>query len=449
MLDYFEVKLENGEEVLYLHLSYDYEFGKEFFSNIKEMKLTKQIQKWIKENKIVFHGKKVLVVASGIVVASFLLHNPVQHDSSDFLNPVSSITTHLLAQTPNLSSDMTDSDVIEESIQESNSTLLEQEKVEMSESDSQSVETPSEEVVSPPVQSQENVQQNTPQENVQPENSQQESVPQETPNVETTIENPITIYRNGTPVVLEFETYIAGVVAAEMPASFSMEALRAQAILARTYALKLTQDGRILTDSTSTQVYYDTSQLQSMWKGDYEYYWNKVKEACQSTKGMTLRYNGQYIDAVYHSTSNGKTEAARNVWGYEIPYLQSVDSHWDYNTTFYTKTEYKDLNQLLSIFGVTDLQASDIEILRRNESGRVSEVRIQNQTYQGVDLRSLLNLQSADFDLWVEDGNLVITTRGWGHGVGMSQYGANGMAKEGYTYAQILQHYYPGTTIGN
>lgn len=430
MLESFAIKEENGEEVLYCYMNYDYEFSKEFFSNLKEVGFVKQVQNWIQKNKITFHGKKVVVVASGIVIASLLLNEvPIQQKSDVF----SFTSPAIVEQVGDISSFDSIKDISSnESIVSEETPIIEENiPVEDTTDISSSFESP--QVSSTPTQ---------------------EIIPNEIPSpVETepviqtpVFSNPITIYRNGVPVVLEFEEYIAGVVAAEMPASFSSSALQAQAVLARTYALKRVEEGKHLTDTVDTQVYYDESHLRKEWGSSFDFYWNKVKEACQSTEGKTLQYQGCYIDAVYHSTSNGKTEAARNVWGYEVPYLQSVDSHWDYNTTFYHNTISKDMNQLLHLFGVTDLQDGDIEILSRNESGRVAEVRIQNQIYQGVDLRSILGLRSSDFDISMENGNLVITTRGWGHGVGMSQYGAEGMAKEGYSYQQILSHYYPGTT---
>lgn len=427
MIDHVEFKIENGEEVLYCYLSYDYEFGEEFLTNIKEKGIYKQLQNWLSKNKIAFHGKKVVLLASGIVIAS-LLYNTPPKEFNHFPYLFSQEIVAKVSNAPSMELEEQES-LIQNNLDEKEQIVPIQETLEK-EDHIQTEETPIfKQEVSTPIQ--------------------QEPVDTlvETPIDQVTIKNPITIYRSGNPVVLEFEDYIAGVVAAEMPASFHPSALRAQAVLARTYALKRVQEGKQLTDSTATQVYYDEMQLRKEWGSSYDMYWQKIKEACQYTQNQTLQYQGNYIDAVYHSTSNGKTEAARNVWGYEIPYLQSVDSHWDFNTTFYNHTITKDINQLLNLFGITNLKEGDIEIMSRNESGRVSEIRIQNQTYQGVDLRSILGLRSSDFDISIENGNLVITTKGWGHGVGMSQYGANGMARESYTYNQILNHYYPGTYL--
>ena len=165
-----------------------------------------------------------------------------------------------------------------------------------------------------------------------------------------------------------------------------------------------------------------------------------------STKGLYITYNGTYIDAVYHSTSNGKTEDAIYVWGNDIPYLKSVDSPWDVNATSYLRTEIKDFNTVLNILGV-DLNTEDFEILEKKDSGRVIKVKVGKKIYSGVELRNILNLRSTDFDLAIHNGNLIITTKGYGHGVGMSEYGANGMANSGYNYEQILKHYYQGIDI--
>ena len=368
-----------------------------------------------------------MVFTSGILLASFLLQ-------SGNMKPIPNSISYM---SPSIVSEITQVDMpIQDTALETQEKLVTEEITPIKEiEDKEVIQANTKEDIKKPT--------SIPNEESQPiiENEQIEE------SIEASILNPITIYRNGVPFTLSLEDYVVGVVAAEMPASFPIEALKAQAVLARTYALKLTQEGKKLTDSTDTQVYYDASQLQSMWGSSYETYYNKIKKAVANTNGQTLTYQGNYIDAVYHSTSNGKTEAARNVWGYEIPYLQSVDSHWDNQTTFYHGEVYKERDQLLSIFGITNLEDGDVEVMSRNESGRVKEVRVQSQIYQGVDLRALLGLKSSDFDIVMENGNLVITTRGWGHGVGMSQYGALGMANEGYSYQQILTHYYPGTNL--
>ena len=148
---------------------------------------------------------------------------------------------------------------------------------------------------------------------------------------------------------------------------------------------------------------------------------------------------------MFFSTSNGYTESAKEVFGYDIPYLQSVESSVDKETTPYLKTVEKETATLLNILGVTNLD--NIEIVSRTSSGRVKEIKIDNKTYSGVELRNLLGLRSTDFDISVNGESVTITTRGYGHGVGMSQYGANKLANNGYSYSDIIHHYYQNVNI--
>ena len=225
-----------------------------------------------------------------------------------------------------------------------------------------------------------------------------------------------------------------------MPASFNIEALKAQAVVARTYAKKVLDRGGKLTDNVSTQAYKDKEQMRLMWGSSFDTYYSKIKQAVNETEGVAIYYSGEYIDAVYHSTSNGYTEDAVYVWGNEIPYLKSVNSTWDIGTTSYLRTEEKSSSVLWNTLGLSVDSNTNIEIVSKDDSGRVLELKIGENTYDGVTFRKLLNLRSTDFDLEINDGNLIITTRGYGHGVGMSQYGANEMAKQGYSYAVSYTH---------
>ena len=259
--------------------------------------------------------------------------------------------------------------------------------------------------------------------------------------------NLVTIYRsNGTILEIELEEYLIGVVASEMPASFNIEALKAQAIVARTYALKRINDKKVLTDTTSTQVYKDNGQLKQIWKNDYDKYYQKIKNAVDSTKGLVITYNGKLIDAVYHSTSNGKTEDSIYVWGYSLPYLKSVDSEFDKNVSSYKRTITIDNKKLENILNTAINKDTKIDI-ERNNSNRITNITINDKTFAGIKFRSLLGLRSTDFTLEISGENTIITTYGYGHGVGMSQYGSNEMAKKGYNYKDILTHYYTNIKI--
>ena len=259
-------------------------------------------------------------------------------------------------------------------------------------------------------------------------------------------EQVVTIYRNnGSILNLNMTDYLIGVLGAEMPASFNIEALKAGAIASRTYALKKIQNSEKLTDTVLTQVYNDNNELKNKWGNMFDKYYNKIKQAVESTNDLVITYNGELISAMFFSTSNGYTESAKEVFGYDIPYLQSVESSVDKETTPYLKTIEKEASTLLNILEVTSLD--NIEIVSRTSSGRVKEIKIDNKIYSGVEFRNLLGLRSTDFDISVNGENVIITTRGYGHGVGMSQYGANKLANEGYSYSDIIYHYYQNVNI--
>ncbi len=274
---------------------------------------------------------------------------------------------------------------------------------------------------------------------------------EETPNEETIKPVPtdiqIRLNTNGTIVTMNLEEYIIGVVAAEMPASFHSEALKSQAIAARTFAMKKTSSGITLLNSTTHQVYKNESQLRAIWGSSYDTYYNKIKDAVYDTKGLVLKYNGGYIDALYHSTSNGMTELPKYVWGNDVSYLQSVSSNWDKNVSGYEKTVDISYSTLSSKLGMNINYDTNIELISYTVSNRVDSIKIGDTIFSGVTLRTKLSLRSTDFTIAKTETGFKITTRGYGHGVGMSQYGANEAAKEGYSYSDILYHYYTGVTL--
>ena len=253
---------------------------------------------------------------------------------------------------------------------------------------------------------------------------------------------------NNEEKTLDLEEYIIGVVAGEMPASFEVEALKAQAIAARSYALSKmnssTTSYDLLTDVTN-QVYITKEEMQEKWGLDYEYYYNRIKDAVLKTKDMVMEYDGNVISAYYFVMSNGATEDVSLVFGESKDYLQSVDSSWDENvknfivTTTFTKEEF--CNKLsISCENIT------IDKINRSKTNRVDKIVINNKEFKGTTFRSLLGLRSTDFTISIND-DVTITTKGYGHGVGMSQYGANEMAKTGADYTEILKHYYKDIDI--
>lgn len=247
---------------------------------------------------------------------------------------------------------------------------------------------------------------------------------------------------------IPLEEYVVGVVAAEMPASFHLEALKAQAIAARTYVLKSTNYGQTPIEPTVLrQVFYDEDTRKANWQATFEENEQKIREAVESTKGEVLKYNGELITAMFHSMSNGRTESSKNYSGVDLPYLQSVVSADFQAENYITKKTLTldEWNRLLKV----NMTLDDIKKIRTklNNTGRVEKVISGTKEWTGREIRDLLDLRSTDFTIAVVNNKIEITTEGYGHGVGMSQYGADAMAKQGRTAHQILAHYYKDTTI--
>lgn len=248
---------------------------------------------------------------------------------------------------------------------------------------------------------------------------------------------------------IELEEYIKGVIAGEMPASFHLEALKAQAIAARTYALKTTNYGKQPIEPTVlNQVFYDEEKRKENWKESYEQHEKKIKEAVESTAGQVIVYDGELITAMFHSMSNGMTESAKNFNGTDLPYLQSVVSVDFQNSSNFVDVKtfsLEEWNRLLN--GNWTLEQIKTLKTKKNDTGRIESVTLGNKTWSGREFRELLNLRSTDFQVQVKNNEIEITTEGYGHGVGMSQYGANAMANNGKNAYEILKHYYQNTEI--
>lgn len=249
-----------------------------------------------------------------------------------------------------------------------------------------------------------------------------------------------------------FEEYIVGVVAAEMPVSFELEALKAQAVAARTYALKkmernIDQDYDIV-DTVANQVYYDDEELKEKWNDDYTEKINKIKQAILSTKGEYMVYDDEIIDAFFFSTSVGKTENSEEVFSTKLPYLRSVESSWDEEASpvFNDQATFS-LTDFYRLLGLNYSNQLRVEVTKTTSTGRVKELKINNKTMTGSDVYKKLGLRSTFFTIIQNNNQIKVNTKGYGHGVGMSQYGANGMAKNGYDYQKILKHYYQGIEI--
>lgn len=263
-------------------------------------------------------------------------------------------------------------------------------------------------------------------------------------------EGVIYLTRNKTGDVVEigFEEYLKGVVYAEMPASFNIEALKAQAVAARTYTkFKLAESNHICDNP---------SHCQAWCENDYSENFQKVALAVEETKGETVNYMGETIQAFFHSSSGGKTESSKNVWGKDLPYLTSVDSPNEDKimSTFFSEKEftYKELKQIVNNYTgknqITSEKLKDkIKILSRTEGNRVNEIKIDKVIFSGTEIRNMLELRSCNFDVEFNDKSVIFKVKGYGHGVGMSQWGAEVMAREGKNYEEILTYYYPNTEI--
>ncbi len=278
----------------------------------------------------------------------------------------------------------------------------------------------------------------------------------------------IRVYSHETKKVqeIEIEEYVKGVVASEMPASFELDALKAQAVAARTKAIyqKIkygseghpNHPGAEVCDDVHCQVYRSREKLEeiksSSWMKDY---WPKIERAVEETRGLVLTYDGMLIDPLYHSTSGGRTENSEDVFATMAPYLRSVESpyeshskHLQVKQTIPIDTFISKFNSLYKDSGLTRNNiASAIEIQERNEGGSIAKIKVGNTVVNGRNIREIFGLESADFDVNISGDNIIFTTRGYGHGVGMSQYGADGMAKEGYHFIDILKHYYKGVEV--
>ena len=261
---------------------------------------------------------------------------------------------------------------------------------------------------------------------------------------------------------MPLEEYIVGVVSAEMPVSYEPEALKAQAVAARTYTYdKMLGSGCdrseavICTDSGHCQAFCDEAGRREKWGKSFEKNEAKLRQAVEETKGMVLEYDGAPIVALFHSTSGGRTEDVENVYKNALPYLRGVDSPGEESAPRYQRTVSISKQEFVKKLMEEDEKAEvtekniaeSIGTYQRTASGRVQTVEIGKTKFTGKQIRALFTLDSTDFTFAFDEENVQITTKGYGHGVGMSQVGANAMAKEGKNYEEILTHYYTGVTL--
>ncbi len=261
---------------------------------------------------------------------------------------------------------------------------------------------------------------------------------------------------------IDMDTYLLGVVSSEMPADFEEEALKAQAVVARTYTIYKIINGSkhenadICDDSRCCQAWISKEDRFSKWnEEERESNWLKIENAVNSTKGKIIMYEGKPINAFFHSNSGGATETATDVWGgTNYPYLQVVQTSGEDTYRQYSSELLISKNDFISKIKeyhsdfIIDFNIEDqIKILEYTEGERIKKIKIGNLELSGVELRNIFGLKSAKFEINIEDDNIKFNVIGYGHGVGMSQTGADSMAKEGKKYEEIIKHYYTGVEI--
>lgn len=267
--------------------------------------------------------------------------------------------------------------------------------------------------------------------------------------------------KTGNTEQVNIDDYLCNVVSAEMPADFEIEALKAQAIVARTYTIykilnKKHENADICDDSTCCQAWISKEDRLARWEeSKRENNWQKINDCVNSTKGKIITYNNQPINAFFHSNSGGVTEIPVNVWGGTgYPYLQSVETSGEdaYNqyaseVTFTQEELINKLKQKYSDISIDFSNENEIKILEYTESTRVKTVKFGNHEISGVEARTLLGLKSTNFEITKDGDNIKFSVKGYGHGVGMSQTGADSMAKQGSTAEDIIKHFYAGVEI--
>lgn len=272
------------------------------------------------------------------------------------------------------------------------------------------------------------------------------------PSAEQTVEIPV-LQADGTQEIISLEEYLVCVLLGEMPMDFDIEALKAQAVVARTYTLRRNriapkhQNSAVCTQSACCQSYCNAQDYLS--NVGTEESVKKAAAAVDATRGQVITYHGELIEATYFSCSGGRTEDALAVWGTDIPYLQAVDSPGEENAAHYSDTVSFSQTEFMQRLGLR-LSGSPTDwfgTVTYTDGGGVDTLVIGGVTFRGTELRQKLGIRSTAFAVTPLGNTIHITTKGFGHRVGMSQYGAEAMAVNGSSYQKILAHYYPGTII--
>ncbi len=243
------------------------------------------------------------------------------------------------------------------------------------------------------------------------------------------------------------EDYAYGVICSEMPLKFEKEALKAEAVLARTYALNQEKKGETIKEQNKIQAFTDKDNLKSLYKDQFVTYMQKVKDAIKETQGEYLTYHNEPIEVYTHVVNHGKTEDAREFLFRDVPYLRSVESPWDLEDFPYTNSTTFSFDEISRFLNQPIHKNTKISVVSHTIGGRIKQLRIGKFRYRVDYLYHLLGLKSTDFTVRITEEGVTFTFLALEAGLGLSKYGANGMAKQGYDYQKILSHYFPGTKI--
>ena len=269
----------------------------------------------------------------------------------------------------------------------------------------------------------------------------------------------ITVLRDGRAGEMALDTYLTQVVLSELPASFAPEAMQAQAVAARTFACRQQVRGKhpgadVCTESACCQACLSEEQLRARLGDKFEAAWDKASAAVQATEGEVLTYDGALIEATYFSCSGGTTEAAAAVWGSDVPYLQSVSSPGEQDAARYQSTETLSPQAFAAAIRTLDEElllsgdpADWVQAITRTDGGGVADITIGGKTLSGTQLRRAFGLNSTKFTLQYQNSTFIFDVLGYGHRVGMSQYGAEAIAELGFDYRAILRYYYRGAKL--
>ena len=256
-------------------------------------------------------------------------------------------------------------------------------------------------------------------------------------------EKNIVVHLTDLNLYLDLNDYVTGVVASEMPALFDEEALKAQAVAVRSFATSKMENNYLeITSGISDQVYSPVYKLQEKWQTDFNKYYQKISKSVKSTNNEVIKRDNKILRTYYFSMSNGYTENSQTVFNdTTFTSVKSLENEDTPNYKFQKTYTSEELQKILNISNI------NIQSIEKSNTNHVSTITINNKVYSGIQFRKLLSLRSTDFTIDIQDNNYIITTTGYGHGVGMSQYGANQMAKNGSNYKEILNHYYENTEI--